>query len=196
MLSVSLTLSVQIRQSASTVQRQLLAACNAFSCQHLTSKIKWTADFFDAYCICYALVKPSIRSDCTGQLAGVVTQAICVPSSNSLASLITLLLVLQMAILDGKEYASLLDGRDNTEEEVTKCILLTNNQVGRFSQPAPALPMLRYYRLICVFPSGAPGYWPSFQSRSNSVGYSCPQRRAECLMVGSACPEITDGIPH
>lgn len=38
-------------------------------------------------------------------------------------------MVLQMAILDGKEYASLQDGRDNTEEEVTKCILLTNNQV-------------------------------------------------------------------
>ena len=34
-----------------------------------------------------------------------------------------------MAILDGKEYASLQDGRDNTEDEVTKCVLLTNNQV-------------------------------------------------------------------
>ena len=40
------------------------------------------------------------------------------------------LTMLQMAILDGKEYASLQDGRDNTEEEVTKCILLLNNQVG------------------------------------------------------------------
>ncbi|KAK9790768.1 hypothetical protein WJX73_001816 [Symbiochloris irregularis] len=42
---------------------------------------------------------------------------------------------LEMAILDGKEYASLQDGRDNTEEEVTKCILLTNNQHKELLQP-------------------------------------------------------------
>lgn len=48
------------------------------------------------------------------------------------------LVAMQMGILDGKEYASLQDGRDNTEEEVTKCILLLNNQVHARSSPSPS----------------------------------------------------------
>ena len=37
--------------------------------------------------------------------------------------------MLQMAILDGKEYASLQDGRNQMESEVQRCVLLSNNQV-------------------------------------------------------------------
>ena len=37
--------------------------------------------------------------------------------------------MVQMAILDGKEYASLQDGRNQMESEVQRCVLLSNNQV-------------------------------------------------------------------